>query len=116
MSDQVQSFVFSAEDARACFRHVGELEVVLATLARVMPLPAWEGCEVYLGQAPELEGQDPATLVCVGIEGPGAAQVRLALVQSFEAVGIAVPGVFDGGPEATTPVATVGGGRWVRAQ
>lgn len=108
MSDAIFSFVFDRRGALAAFPGVSVGQCMMAILARIPPPAAWEGCLVYTGPTP----LDPDTTVCVGTRGPGADQAQQRLVEQFEALGISVLAVYEGGPEQTSPLARVGEGRW----
>jgi hypothetical protein len=102
------SFVYDRAAAAAVFQEVGTQGLVLAILARVPPNPAWEGCLVYKGAAPD----DSARMVCIAMRGPGAIEVQERLVETFERAGIPVPAIYEGGPEPQLELARVVDGRW----
>ncbi len=106
------SFIFDRASANAAFPQIAPRELVLAVLAGVPPRPEWEGCQVYQGPAPE---GSPATAVCIGLTGPAADALQEALVMAMERLGISVPQIWEGGPEATETIAVARGGRWQRA-
>ena len=110
MSDAIFSFVFDRQSALAVFPGVSVDQLMVAILARIPPLAAWEGCLVYTGATP----LDPDTTMCVGTRGPGADEAQRQLVEQFEALEIPVLAVYEGGPEQASPVARVGDGRWCR--
>ncbi len=72
------------------------------------PEPEWEGCLVYKGAAPD----DSARMVCIGMSGPSAIKVQEKLVETFEATGIPVPTIYEGGPEPQLELAKVTNGKW----
>lgn len=109
MSDaKLYSFVFDRGVAWREFLQVAPRDIVLAVLARLEPPPGWEGCLVYEGPSPE--GREG--MVCVGIIGAAAAELQEALVASFEALGIPVPEIWEGGPEVRDRIAVARDGVW----
>jgi hypothetical protein len=106
------SFVFDLSSANAAFPQIAPRELILAVLAGVPPQPAWEGCEVYQGPAPD--GSPPGT-VCIGLRGPAADALQEAVVTAMERFGVSVPQIWEGGPEPSAMIAVVRGGRWERA-
>jgi hypothetical protein len=110
MSDDVFSFAYDRADAARVFQEVGTQGLVLAVLARIQPEPDWEGCLVYKGAAPG----DSARTVCIAIRGAAAARVQERIVEVFEATGIPVPAIYEGGPDPQLELARVVGGVWTR--
>lgn len=108
MSDETYSFVYDRAEAAKVFQEIGTQGLVLAIIARIQPEPQWEGCEVYKGAAPD----DSARMVCIGMRGPSAMQVQEKIVETFEATGIPVPSIFEGGPEPQQKFAMVRNGVW----
>jgi hypothetical protein len=109
MTDQSTfSFVYDRVSAAQVFQEIGTKGLLLAVLARVPPMPEWEGCLVYKGQAPD----DSARMVCIAMSGPSAIQVQERVVEAFEATGIPVAAIYEGGPEPQLELARVVGGRW----
>jgi hypothetical protein len=108
MSDETYSFVYDRAAAAQVFQEIGTQGLVLAILARIPAEPAWEGCLVYKGEAPEAS----ARMVCIGMRGPSAMQVQEKIVETFEATGIPVPSIFEGGPEPQHELARVKNGHW----
>jgi len=102
------SFVYDRAEAARVFTEIGTQGLLLAILARVSPEPGWEGCLVYRGEAPEAG----VNMVCVAMRGPGAMKVQERVVQAFEATGIPVPAIYEGGPEPTLEIARVANGVW----
>jgi hypothetical protein len=107
MADGAYSFVFDRQAAVSAFRGVEPRAVTMALLAGLAPDPAWEGCEVGLGESP----LGPGT-VCVRTRGPGAGELQLRLVEAFERQGVPIRQVYEGGPDEVAVLATVRGGRW----
>jgi hypothetical protein len=110
MSDETYSLVYDRAEAAQVFTEIGTQGLVLAILARIQPEPEWEGCVVYKGAAPE----DSARMVCIAMRGPAAMQVQEKVVETFEATGIPVPSIYDGGPEPQHELARVKDGVWAR--
>lgn len=108
MSDETYSFVYDRAAAANVFTEIGTQGLVLAILARVPPEPEWEGCLVYKGDAPDSN----ARMVCIAMRGPSAMQVQERVVETFEATGIPVPSIYEGGPEPQLELARVANGRW----
>lgn len=106
--DSTYSFVYDRAEAARVFQEIGTQGLVLAILARIPPEPDWEGCLVYKGAAPD----DSARMVCIGMRGPSAVQVQEKIVETFEATGIPVPSIYEGGPEPQHELAKVKDGRW----
>jgi hypothetical protein len=102
------SFVYDRAAAAEVFQEIGTQGLMLAMLARLEPSPKWEGCLVYKGEAPE----GNARMVCIAMRGPAAMEVQERLVEVFEATGIAIPAIYEGGPEPQLEIARVRGGRW----
>lgn len=107
MGDATYSFAFDQQAVVAAFRGVAPRELTLALVAAMTPDPAWEGCQVGLGESP----LGPGT-VCITTLGPFAGELQLRLVESFERHGVPILQVYEGGPEAFTVLATVRGGSW----
>lgn len=107
MADASYSFVFDRQAVIAAFRGVEARELTLALLAGLPPDPAWEGCQVGLGESP----LGPGT-VCVTTRGPRAGEIQLRMVEAFERQGVPIVRVYDGGPEELAVLATARGGRW----
>jgi hypothetical protein len=108
MSVDTYSFVYDRAAAAQVFQEIGTQGLVLAILARIQPEPDWEGCSVYKGAAPE----GSARMVCIGMSGPSAITVQEKIVEAFEATGIPIPSIFEGGPEPQHHLARVKNGRW----
>ena len=109
MSDQATfSFVYDRAVSAQVFQEIGTQGLVLAILARIPPEPEWEGCLVYKGEAPE----GSARMVCIAMSGPSAIEVQEKMVETFEATGIPVPAIYEGGPEPQLEIARVVNGRW----
>ena len=106
--DSTYSFVYDRAEAARVFQEIGTQGLVLAILARLEPEPGWEGCLVYKGAAPG----DDARMVCIGMSGPSAIKVQEKLVETFEATGIPVPTIYEGGPEPQLELAKVTNGKW----
>ena len=68
MSNDTYSFVYDRAEAARVFQEIGTQGLLLAILARIQPEPAWNGCLVYKGEAPE----GSARQVCIGMRGLGA--------------------------------------------
>lgn len=107
MGEEGYSFVLDRLAVAVAFRGVEARDLTLALLAATVPDPAWEGCQVGLGESP----LGPGT-VCIATRGPFAGELQLRLVESFERQGVTVLQVYEGGPEAWTVLATARGGRW----
>ena len=107
-SDETDSLVYDRAAAAEVFTEIGTQGLVLAILARVPPEAEWEGCLVYKGEAPEAS----ARMVCIGMRGPSAMKVQEKVVETFEATGIPVPSIYEGGPEPQHELARVTNGRW----
>jgi hypothetical protein len=108
MSDEIYSIVYDRAAAAEVFQEIGSQGLVLAILARIQPQPEWEGCLIYKGAAPD----DSARMVCIGMKGPSAMAVQEKIVESFEASGIPVPSIYEGGPEPQQELARVTDGVW----
>jgi len=108
MSDLTYSFVYDRAQAATVFQEIGIQGLILAMLARIPAQSAWEGCLVYSGEAPENDG----AMICIGTRGPGAAEVQEQIVSAFEATGIPVPAIYEGGPEPRVELARAKDGRW----
>jgi len=106
--DSTYSYVYDRAVAAQVFQEIGTQGLVLAILARIPPEPEWEGCLVYKGAAPE----DSARMVCIGMTGPSAMAVQERMVETFEATGIPVPAIYEGGPEPQLELARVTNGVW----
>lgn len=106
--ESTYSFVYDRAEAAQVFQEIGTQGLVLAILARIQPEPEWEGCVVYKGAAPE----DSARMVCIGMTGPSAIEVQEKIVETFEATGIPVPTIYEGGPEPQIELAKVTNGKW----
>lgn len=106
--DTTFSFVYDRAEAARVFQEIGTSGLLMAILARVPPEPGWEGCLVYQGDAPD----GSARTVCIGIRGPSAMRVQEQLVETFEATGIPVPAIYEGGPEPRHELARVVNGVW----
>ena len=111
MNDAVFSFVFDRRRALEVFPGIGIDRLVRAVLARVSPPAEWNGCAIYTGATP----LDPEATVCVGTRGAGADEAQRQLVEQFEALGIPVLAVYEGGPEQGVALARADGGRWGEA-
>ena len=107
MADVTYSFAFDQQAVVAAFRGVAPRELTLALVAAMTPDPAWEGCQVGLGESP----LGPGT-VCVATRGPCASELQLRLVESFERQGVPILQVYEGGPRAVNVLATVRNGSW----
>ncbi len=83
-------------------------DMVMAVLATVPPMPAWNGCLVYEGLSPDAE---PNT-TCIGTAGGASDDVQGVLVAAFERLGVAVPKVYEGGPDVEEAIARVRDGQW----
>jgi hypothetical protein len=106
--ESTYSFVYDRAEAARVFQEIGTQGLVLAILARIHPEPEWEGCLVYKGAAPD----DNARMVCIGMSGPSAIKVQEKVVETFEATGIPVPTIYEGGPEPQIELAKVTNGKW----
>lgn len=102
------SFVYDRAAAAQVFQEIGTQGLVLAILARIDPEPDWEGCLVYKGAAPD----DSARMICIGMRGPSAVKIQEKIVETFEATGIPVPAIYEGGPEPQIELARVSNGKW----
>ena len=102
------SFVYDRAEAAQVFQEIGTQGLVLAILARIEAKPEWEGCLVYKGAAPD----DSARMVCIGMRGPSAIKVQEKIVETFEATGIPVQAIYEGGPEPQLEIAKVVNGKW----
>ncbi len=111
MAEELFSFVYDALEARKLFPRIGKQDMVLAILGGIKAEPAYEACLIYEGPPPQGDG----TAVCIVTSGPGAAPLQEKLVEAFEQKGIAILGVFEGGPPARLNIARADGGRWVAA-
>jgi hypothetical protein len=108
MSGVSYSFVYDRAEAARVFQEIGTQGLVLAILARIPVEPAWDGCLVYKGEAPE----GSARTVCIGMRGPGAMQVQERMVETFEAMGIPIPAIYEGGPDPQLELARASNGVW----
>jgi hypothetical protein len=108
MSEPTYSFVFDRQKSNEAFKQVGKRELMLAILATVTPEPSWEGCLVYEGETP----MEEVRTVCIGIQGPAAAEVQERLVMAFEKQNVPVLQVYEGGPEIRERFAVVSDGKW----
>jgi hypothetical protein len=106
--ESTYSFVYDRAEAARVFQEIGTRGLVLAILARLPPEPGWEGCVVYRGAAPD----DSPRMVCIGMTGPSAIEVQQRIVETFEATGIPVPTIYEGGPEPQLELAKVTNGKW----
>ena len=106
--ESTYSFVYDRAEAAQVFKEIGTQGLVLAILARLEPETEWEGCLVYKGAAPD----DSARMVCIGMRGPSAIKVQEKIVETFEATGIPVPAIYEGGPEPQVELAKVVNGKW----
>lgn len=106
--ESTYSFVYDRAEAAQVFQEIGTQGLVLAILARIVPEPDWEGCLVFKGAAPD----DSARMVCIGMKGPSAIKVQEKIVETFEATGIPVPAIYEGGPEPQSNLARVTNGKW----
>ena len=106
--ESTYSFVYDRAEAAQVFQEIGAQGLVLAILARIPAEPEWEGCLVYKGAAPK----DSARMVCIGMRGPSAIKVQERIVETFEATGIPVPAIYEGGPEPQLEIAKVINGKW----
>ena len=102
------SFVYDRAEAAKVFQEIGARGLVLAILARIEVQAEWEGCLVYKGAAPD----DSVRMVCIGMSGPSAIKIQEKLVEAFEATGIPVPAIYEGGPEPQLELAKVVNGKW----
>ena len=102
------SFVYDRAEAAQVFQEIGTQGLVLAILARIEAKAEWEGCLVYKGAAPD----DSARMVCIGMRGPSAIKVQEKIVETFEATGIPVQAIYEGGPEPQLEIAKVVNGKW----
>ena len=108
MNESTYSLVYDRAEAAQVFQEIGTQGLVLAILARLEPEADWEGCLVYKGAAPD----DSARMVCIGMRGPAAMQIQEKVVETFEATGIPVPAIYEGGPEPQLELAKVTNGKW----
>jgi len=106
--ESTYSFVYDRAEAAQVFQEIGTQGLVLAILARLEPEPEWEGCLVYKGTAPD----NNARMVCIAMRGPSAIRVQEKVVETFEATGIPVPTIYEGGPEPQLKLAIVTNGKW----
>ena len=106
--ESTYSFVYDRAEAAQVFQEIGTQGLVLAILARIQPEPEWEGCLVYKGASPE----DSVRMVCIGMSGPSAIKVQEKVVETFEALGIPIPAIYEGGPEPQIELAKVTNGVW----
>ena len=107
MDEHTFSFVYDRQTADAAFHGIAARGLTLSLLAGLTPQPAWEGCLVYQGESPF-----GGASVCIGTRGPGADEVQLGLLEAIERQGVAVLGVYEGGPDVTQAIATARDGRW----
>ena len=108
MTEPTYSFVYDRTKADTAFPGISTSDLVLSLLARFTPELEWESCLVFEGESPFEEGT-----VCIGTSGPGADALQLRLLDAFERQGVCAIEVFEGGPEARSPIARVENGRWV---
>jgi len=106
--ESTYSFVYDRAESARVFQEIGTQGLVLAILARIEAEAEWEGCLVYKGDAPD----DSARMVCIGMRGPSAIKVQERIVETFEATGIPVPAIYEGGPEPQLEIAKVVDGKW----
>ncbi len=104
----VYSFLIDRAAAQTVFQEVSVRDMVMAVLATVPPMPAWNGCLVYEGPAPE-EESDTA---CIATAGGASDDVQEVLVGAFERLGVTVPKVYEGGPDVREAIARVRDGSW----
>jgi hypothetical protein len=107
MNEPTYSFVYDRRSADAAFHGIAVRELLLSILAGLPPMPEWEGCLVYQGESP-VEG----STVCIGTRGSGASEVQLRMLEALERQGVRVLEVYEGGPDASQPIATARDGRW----
>jgi hypothetical protein len=108
MSETTYSFVFNRQAGNEAFKQTGKRELVLAILATVPPETHWNGCLVYEGTTPLEE----VKTVCIGTRGPAADEVQERLITAFEAAGVPVLQVYEGGPEVRDRMARAEDGQW----
>ena len=106
--DSTYSFVYDRAEAARIFQEIGTRNLVLAILARIPADDEWNDCLVYKGAAPD----DSARMVCIAMRGPSAVKVQEKIVETFEATGIPVPAIYEGGPEPQLEIAKVVNGKW----
>jgi hypothetical protein len=106
--ENTYSFVYDRAAAAEVFQEIGTQGLMMAILARVPVQAGWDGCVVYKGAAPD----DSARMVCIGMSGPGAMEVQEKIVEAFEATGIPVPAIYEGGPEPQIEIAKAASGAW----
>ncbi len=82
----VLGLTFSRQQALTIFKNTNDHSLILALLSWITPLTEWEGSIVFQGK--DLPQTDD--LICVGIRGTTAAQIRKRLLTEFERVGIDV--------------------------
>ncbi len=108
MSETTYSFVFDRQAANEAFKQTGKRELVLAILATVPPQAHWQGCLVYEGPTPLEE----VKTVCIVTQGPAADEVQGRLIEAFEAAGVLILQVYEGGPEVRERLARAEEGKW----
>jgi len=104
----VFSFLIDRDSAERVFKDVSVRDMVMAVLATVPPMPAWNGCLVYEGPSPD---EEPNT-ACIGTAGGASDDVQGVLVGAFERLGITVTKVYQGGPDVAGAIARVRDGQW----
>jgi hypothetical protein len=106
--ESTYSFIYDRAEAARVFQEIGTRDLVLAILARIPADEEWNDCLVYKGAAPD----DSARMVCIAICGQSAVKVQERIVATFEATGIPVPTIYEGGPEPQLEIAKVVDGEW----
>jgi len=104
----VFSFLIDRSTAERVFQEVSVRDMVMAVLATVPPMPAWNGCLVYEGPSPETE----SNTACIGTAGGASDDVQGVLVEAFERLGVTVTKVYEGGPDLAEAIARVRDGEW----
>jgi len=102
------SFVYDRAEAAQVFQEIGTRDLVLAILARIPASDEWNDCLVYKGAAPD----DSARMVCIAMCGPSTVNVQEKIVEAFEATGIPITAIYEGGPEPQLEIAKVVDGKW----
>lgn len=108
MTAPTYSFVYDRATTDIAFPGVDARDLVLSLLAAFTPELEWDGCLVYEGESPLGAGT-----VCIGTSGPGADLLQLRLLAALENQGVGAIEVFEGGPDATSPIARAEKGEWV---
>lgn len=108
LSSLVLSLTFSRQQALAIFKNTNDHSLILALLSWITPLTEWEGSIIFQGK--DLLKTDD--LICIGIRGPGAAQIQKRLLKEFERVGIEIQELRDEGCIEETILVRAAGNQW----